>query len=74
MTNSMRVLLKALDLERSVVARAGSVVDFDASDLPEPGAGFEELFRELNKTRGVGLSQDRFDAEVVLAYSRRADA
>ena len=65
------MVLKRIDIDGQVVKSADRVVEFDADDLPAPGAGFERFFAGLNSELPKAMSQDKFDAEVIKTYSRK---
>jgi hypothetical protein len=66
------MVLKSIDMSEKVVKSADRVVEFDADDLPTPGAGFERFFASLNAELPESVSQEKFDAEVLRKYSRKS--
>ena len=66
------MVLKQIDIDGQVIESADQVVEFGAEDLPAPGAGFERFFQSLNAELPKTISQDKFDAEVLETYSRKA--
>jgi hypothetical protein len=65
------MVLKPIDISAKVVKSADRVVEFDADDLPAPGDGFERFFASLSAELPESISQEKFDAEVLKAYSRQ---
>lgn len=63
--------MKQLKIHGKPVAHAEEVVEFDADDLPAPGAGFEKFFASLNADQEQAISQQAFDADVLKAYGRK---
>lgn len=63
--------MKQLKIHGKPVEYAEEVVEFDADDLPTPGAGFVKFFKELNAERENPISQQAFDADVLKAYGRK---
>jgi hypothetical protein len=66
------MVLKHIDIDGQAVESADQVVGFSAEDLPAPGAGFERFFKSLNSELPKTISRDKFDAEVLETYSRKA--
>ena len=62
--------LESLNLPEQVVQNAATVVAVDASDLPEPGQGFDSFFERLTQSGSAPKSQAAFDDGVVRAYSQ----
>jgi hypothetical protein len=44
------------------------LIKFDASDLPQPGSGFERFFEALSADEQI--SPEQFDAAVIETYGR----